>query len=43
MRFFDGKILSNNSSGVEVKWVVDIITPDGDVLKYVNVHEYHEE
>ena len=36
-------ILSTDSSGVEVKRVIDILTPDDDVLKYVNVHEYHWE
>lgn len=39
MRFFDGEFLSVDSSGVVVKRVVDILTPDDDVLKYVNVHE----
>lgn len=36
-------ILSTDSSGFEVKRVIDILTPDDDVLKYVNVHEYHWE
>jgi hypothetical protein len=36
-------ILSTDSAGIEVKRVIDILTPDDDVLKYVNVHEYHWE
>jgi hypothetical protein len=39
MRYFDGEILSDDSSGVVVKRVVEIFTPDDDVLKYVSVHE----
>jgi hypothetical protein len=36
-------VLSTDSSGFEIKRVIDILTPDDDVLKYVNVHEYHWE
>jgi hypothetical protein len=43
MRFFDGEFLSIDSSGFTVKRIVDIHAPDGDVLKYVNVHECHGE
>ena len=36
-------IISTDSSGVEIKRVIDILTPNDAILKYINVHEYNGE
>ncbi|HCE56520.1 MAG TPA: hypothetical protein DER09_01685 [Prolixibacteraceae bacterium] len=36
-------ILTTDSAGVEIKRVIDILTPKDVIPKYVNVHEFHDE
>lgn len=36
-------IITADSAGVEIKRVIDILTPKDDIPKYVNVHEFYDE
>ena len=36
-------IISTDSAGVEIKRVIDILTPKDDIPKYVNLHEFYSE